>query len=321
VSFQAPLFLAGLVLVPLFAWAYWAEQRRRARAAEAFALAPVQPSVVPRRPGWRRHVPMAAYALALAALVVALARPQTTQAVPDERASIMLLTDISGSMQATDVAPSRLVAARQAAEDFLTSVPRQIRVGAMAFNQRPRALNAPTTDRAAVRAALARLQPSGGTATGDALSAALTILSRQPGAGGSADPPPSAIVLLSDGASVRGRDPVDVARDAAHQKIPIYTIALGTDQGTIQAPGAKGQTETKPVPPDRAAMAQVAQISGGQTFAPTDADALSAVYEKLGSQVGTKMQERQVTAWWAGGAIALLAVGGALSLAWFGRLP
>ena len=118
-SFQAPLFLAGLVLVPLVIWAYIAHARGRARAAEAFALAPVQPSVVRKRPGWRRHVPMAAYALALVALVVALARPQTTQAVPDERASIMLVTDISGSMQATDVQPSRLVAARDAAEDFL----------------------------------------------------------------------------------------------------------------------------------------------------------------------------------------------------------
>jgi Ca-activated chloride channel family protein len=315
-SFQAPLFLAGLVLVPLVVWAYVAQSRRRARAAEAFALTPVQPSVVPRRPGWRRHVPMAAYALALAALVVALARPETTVAVPDERASIMLVTDISGSMQATDVSPSRLVAARESAEDFLGAVPRDIRVGAMAFNQRPRALSAPTTERDAVRAALARLEPSGGTATGDALSAALTILARQRGAEGSDSPPPSAIVLLSDGTSVRGRDPVDVARDAAEQKVPIYTIALGTDQGTIEVEG-----QTKRVPPDREAMAQVAQISGGQTFTPTDADALSAVYERLGSQVGTKMEERQVTAWWAGGAVALLAVGAALSLAWFGRLP
>ncbi len=320
-DFQAPLFLIGLVLVPLFAWAYWAHGRRRAAQAQAFALAPVQPSVVPRRPGWRRHVPMAAYALALAALVVALARPETTVAVPDERASIMLVTDISGSMQATDVQPSRLVAARRAAEDFLDAVPRDIRVGAMAFNQRPRALSAPTTDREVVRAALGRLEPSGGTATGEALAAALNILGRQRGVDGSDDPPPSAIVLLSDGTSVRGRDPVDVARDAADQKVPIYTIALGTDEGTIEAQGANGQTETRRVPPDRQAMAQVAEISGGETFAPTDADALSAVYEELGSQVGTKMEERQTTAWWAGGAIALMAVGAALSMAWFGRLP
>jgi Ca-activated chloride channel family protein len=320
-SFQAPIFLAGLVLVPLLAWAYWANQRRRAHAAEAFALAPVQPSVVPRRPGWRRHVPMAAYALALAALVVALARPETTVAVPDERASIMLVTDISGSMQATDVRPSRLVAARDAAEDFLSTIPRDIRVGAMAFNQRPRVLSAPTTDRAVVRAALRRLEPSGGTATGDALTAALAILQRQRGAPGSNEPPPSAIVLLSDGESVRGADPVQVARTAAERKVPIYTIALGTDSGTIQAPGANGQTETRRVPPDREAMSQVAQISGGETFEVSDADALAAVYEKLGSQVATKMEERQVTAWWAGGAIALAAVGAAFSLAWFGRLP
>jgi Ca-activated chloride channel homolog len=320
-SFQAPLFLAGLVLVPLFAWAYVAHGRRRARAAEAFALRPVQPNVVPRRPGWRRHVPMVAYALALAALVVALARPETTVAVPDERASIMLVTDISGSMQATDVQPSRLVAARRAAQEFLGAVPRDIRVGAIAFNHRPRTLSAPTTERAAVRAALQRLQPSGGTATGEALAAALTILARQRGAEGSDSPPPSAIVILSDGTSTRGREPVDIAQDAREQKVPIYTIALGTDQGTIQVEGSDGQLETRRVPPDREAMAQVAEISGGETFNPTDADALSAVYERLGSQVAKKLEERQVTAWWAGGAIALLAIGGALSLAWFGRLP
>ena len=320
-SFEAPLFLAGLVLVPLLALAYALHARGRARAAEAFALRPVQPSVAPRRPGWRRHVPMAAYALALAALVVALARPETTVAVPDERASIMLVTDISGSMQATDVAPSRLVAARDAAEAFLDTVPKDIRVGAIAFNQRPRALSAPTADRAPVRAALRRLEPSGGTATGEALNAALTILGRQRGAEGSDDPPPSAIVLLSDGTSVRGRDPVEVAREAAEQEIPIYTIALGTEQGTIEVEGENGQTETRRVPPDREAMQQVAEISGAQTFEVTDADALTAVYEKLGSQVGTRMEERQVTAWWAGGAIALLAAGAALSLAWFGRVP
>ena len=319
-SFQAPLFLAGLVLVPLLALAYLAHIRRRAHAAQAFALAPVQPSVVPRRPGWRRHVPMVAYALSLAALVVALARPETTVAVPDERASIMLVTDISGSMQARDVQPSRLVAARDAAEDFLDAVPRDIRVGAIAFNQRPRALSAPTTEPAPVRAALRRLAPSGGTATGEALSAALTILGRQRGADGSRNPPPSAIVLLSDGASVRGRDPVGVARDAAEQKVPIYTIALGTAEGTIQVE-VNGRTETRRVPPDREAMARIAGISGGETFEVTDADALSAVYERLGSQVATKQEEREVTAWWAGGAVALLAIGAGLSLAWFGRVP
>jgi Ca-activated chloride channel family protein len=265
---------------------------------------------------------MAAYALALAALVVALARPQTTQAVPDERASIMLVTDISGSMQSTDVKPTRLVAARDAAEDFLCAVPRNIREAAKAFNQKPQVLATPTTDRDAVRAALRRLEPSGGTATGDALTTALQILARQRSADGDTKkPPPSAIVLLSDGTSVRGADPVGVAQKAKEQKVPIYTISLGTDQGTIQAPGANGQTITKQVPPDREAMRQVAQISGGQTFEVTDADALSAVYEKLGSQVGTKMEERQVTAWWAGGAVALLAVGAAFSMVWFGRVP
>jgi Ca-activated chloride channel family protein len=321
VSFAAPWFLLGLVLVPLAIAAYVAHARGRRRAAEAFALAPVQPSVITRRPGLRRHVPPVAYALALAALVVALARPETTVAVPDERASIMLVTDISGSMQATDVKPTRLVAARAAAQRFLTAVPKDIRVGAIAFNQNPTALSAPTTDRTVVSNAINRLKPSGGTATGDALAAAIRLLERQRPATQGGTPPPAAIVLLSDGESIRGSDPVTVARDAAGKKIPIYTIALGTESGTITAPGAGGRMETKPVPPDRETMRQVAALSGGRTFAPTDADALDAVYERLGSQVGTKQEEREMTAWAAGGAALLLALGGAFSLAWFGRLP
>ena len=320
-SFQAPLFFLGLLLVPAAVWAYVQLGRHRARVAEAFALPAVQASVAPKRPGWRRHAPMAVYAVALAVLIGALARPQTTVAVPDERASIMLVTDISGSMQATDVKPTRLAAAKKAANTFLDMVPTKIRVGAIAFNQQPRGLSTPTRERDGVKAAINRLQPSGGTATGEALAAALTVLNRQRTPGDDGKRPPAAIVLLSDGASVRGRDPVTIAQQAAKQHIPIYTIALGTQSGTITAPGAGGRMETKPVPPDRAVMRQIAQVSKGQTFAPTDADALEAVYKRLGSQVGTKQEEREVTAWVAGGALGLLALGGALSLAFFGRLP
>ena len=320
-SFQAPLFFIGLLLVPVAVWAYVQLGRQRARVAEAFALPAVQASVAPKRPGWRRHAPMAVYAVALAVLIGALARPQTTVAVPDERASIMLVTDISGSMQATDVKPTRLAAAKKAANTFLDMVPTKIRVGAIAFNQQPRGLSTPTRERDGVKAAINRLQPSGGTATGEALAAALTVLNRQRTPGDDGKRPPAAIVLLSDGASVRGRDPVTIAQQAAKQHIPIYTIALGTRSGTITAPGAGGRMETKPVPPDRAVMRQIAQVSKGQTFAPTDADALEAVYKRLGSQVGTKQEEREVTAWVAGGALGLLALGGALSLAFFGRLP
>lgn len=317
--FAQPLFLAALVLVPLLVLAYRAHERRRHVRATAFATAPLLASVAPRRPGWRRHAPLAVYALALVALVFALARPQTTVAVPVERASIMLTTDLSGSMQATDVAPNRLEAARAAASEFLANVPPRIRVGLVAFNQNANTLQTPTTDRQAVRDALDAIEPAGGTATGEALAAALANLERQRGDDGKRAP--GAIVLLTDGKSTRGRDPEDLARRAKELKIPIYTVALGTAQGTIEVERPDGSTRTEPVPPDPASLRRIAELSGGQFSAAPDAATLSAVYERLGSRVGRREQDREVTSAFAGGALALLASGALMSLHWFRRLP
>jgi Ca-activated chloride channel family protein len=316
VSFQAPLFLLGLPLVALLAVAYAARQAGGAARAAAWASPKMLPSVAPRRPGWRRHVPMAIFALALAVLVVALARPQASVAVDVERASVVLVTDRSGSMAATDVAPTRLRAALGAADAFLRRVPKQVRVGAVAFNQDAATLQRPTTNRQAVREKLGALVPSGGTATGDALAAALRSIRLEPTVGGKR--PPSAIVLISDGKSVRGRSPVEVAREARRLKVPIYTIALGTPQGTITVRTAGG-TQQRRVPPDPMTMQQVANLSGGQAFGAADATKLDAVYRRLGSQVSTEHQQREVTSAFAGGAIVLLLMGSGLSLHWFRR--
>jgi Ca-activated chloride channel homolog len=320
VSFGAPVVLAALVLIPVTIVAYVRYQRHRRRAAAAFASPALLASVAPRRPGWRRHAPMAAFALALAVLIVAAAKPQKTVAVPVERASIMLATDVSGSMEATDVRPSRLVAARRAAKKFVDGVPRGVNVGVMAFNGRPRVLQSPTPERDDIATALNRLSPSGGTATGDAISAALRVL-RQP-TGINKKPPPSAIVLLSDGASTKGKNPIAAAQEAKRAKIPVYTVALGTPAGTIEVPrpgGAQG-TETRRVPPDPDSLAQIARASGGQTFTADNASELKRVYQKLGSQLGTEKRKRQLTSSFAGGALVLLLVGAGMSLAWFGRL-
>src|SRR4051812_4539910 len=215
-SFGAPAVLVALVLIPAAIVAYIRYQRHRRRAAAAFASPALLASVAPRRPGWRRHAPMIAFALALAVLIVAAARPQRTVAVPVERASIMLATDVSGSMEATDVRPTRLVAARRAAREFIHGVPRGVNIGIMAFNGRPRVLQSPTTERDDIDVALNRLAPSGGTATGDAISAALRVL-RQP-TGINKKIPPSAIVLLSDGASTKGKNAIAAAQEAKRAK-------------------------------------------------------------------------------------------------------
>jgi Ca-activated chloride channel family protein len=320
VSFGAPLVLAGLILIPALIGSYVRHQRHRRHAAAAFASPALLASVAPRRPGWRRHAPMAAFALALAVLIVAAAKPQKTVAVPVQRASIMLATDVSGSMESTDVKPSRLVAARRAARNFINGVPRGVNVGVMAFNGRPRVLQSPTTERADIETALSRLSPSGGTATGDAISAALRVL-RQP-VGINKKPPPAAIVLLSDGASTKGRNPIAAAQEAKRAKIPVYTVALGTPAGTIQVPrpGGAGGTEVRHVPPDPDSLAQVARASGGQSFTADNASELKRVYQKLGSQLGTEKRKRQLTSTFAGGALVLLLMGAGMSLAWFGRL-
>jgi Ca-activated chloride channel family protein len=319
VSFQEPAFLVALAVVPLAILVYLRVDRRRRAGTARFANPALLSSVAPRRPGFRRHLPLALYLIALAAVAVALARPEATVAVPEERATVVLTTDISGSMAARDVQPSRMEAVRQAALDFLDDAPRGLRVGAVAFNHAVRAIEAPSAEHAEARALIEQLSPSGGTATGEGLAASLGLLERAGGRDGKR--PPAAIILLSDGTSTHGRDPIPVARQAARDRIPIYTVALGTDSGTIQVEGPDGQTVTRQVPPDRDAMRRIATITGARTFSADAGDQLTTVYERLGSQVATREERRQVTAAFVGGAAALLLAGGALSLRWFGRLP
>lgn len=318
-SFASPGFLALLLLAPLAVIVYLRIERERRRQAEAFAAPGMLASVAPTRPGWRRHAPMWLYGIAVAVLAVALARPQATVAVPVERASVILAIDESGSMEAHDVEPSRLEAARAAARDFLDDVPRNLRVGSVIFNHRVRSAEAPTTDRTEVEGSIDDLRSSGGTATGDALDSALRLIAA--GDGKDRKPPPAAIVLLSDGESTHGRNPVPVARVAAKRKIPIYTVALGTDSGTIEVRRPDGSTATEQVPPDRDTLREVARISKGRYYEAADAPGLSAVYERLGSQVSTRPERREITAAFAAGAVLLMLSGGAASLRWFGRLP
>lgn len=327
-SFLSPLVLIGLVLVPLAAWWYAASDRRRRVGAAAFASAPVAASVAPRRAGWRRHVGPAAYLLALAALLIAAARPQAKVPVKVQKASVMLVTDRSGSMAADDVQGGRIAAVKGAASTFLDRVPDDVRTGLIAFNQDVQVLQSPTTDKAAVRAQLQTLEPGGSTATGDALFRALAILrpatppSNDTGSGDDSTeqkPAPAAIILLSDGKSVRGQDPLVVAEAAKKAGVPIYTIALGTDQGVLRSQRADGTERVQSVPPDRETMQRIAEISGGESFDAPTAEALDRVYEQLGRQVATRKEPREVTVAFAGGALALLLVGAGASLALVGR--
>lgn len=311
-SFAAPLVLLSIAVVPVLAAAYAWLRRRPGRYSARFPGVPVLAGAVAATPLWRRHLPAAVAALALVALALALARPHATVAVPVERASVVLVTDASRSMLATDVEPSRMDAARGAAEAFLDGVPDELRVGAVAFSTTPRGVVPPTYDREQVRAHLASLDADGSTATGDALAEALRLLES-----GDKRRPPAAVVLLSDGKTTTGRDPVEVAREAEAAGVPIHTVALGTAGGTI-FDSAGG---TVPVPPDPETMVEIAATSGGESFDVEDADQLDAVYERLGSQIGTRPEQREITAGFAAGGMALLLAAAALSLRAGGRLP
>ncbi|MDO9406794.1 VWA domain-containing protein [Patulibacter sp.] len=316
-SFAAPWFLLALLLVPAAAAVYVWWERRRSRGAQPWASPALMPSVASTAPGWHRHVGPAVYALAAIALIVALARPEHEVEVQVEQASVMLVTDRSGSMRSTDLKPTRMDAVKGAASSFLDQVPQEIRVGALAFNNKTRLLASPTTDRDRVKRALNTLTGAGSTATGDALGAALAILRPQ---GLRGPQTPAAIVLLSDGKNVRGRDPVRLARRAGRLGVRIFTISLGTDQGTLTSRNADGTTKTELVPPDRAAMRQIADASGGTTSDAPTAEALQAVYEKLGSAVATEPGKDQLTSAPVGVALVLLVVGAGLALRLTGRI-
>jgi Ca-activated chloride channel family protein len=312
-TLAAPLGLLALLLLPLVAAVQRLSRGRRARLAVRHPGAAVMAGVLRAGPAWKRHLPAVLLTAAALALSIALARPQAVVAVPVEQASVVLVTDHSGSMVADDVRPSRLGAAQAAARAFLGRVPDALLVGFAGYSTGVDAAVPPTTDRAQVRAAVDALAPDGGTATGDALTAALDQLEARREKGETA---PAAIVLLSDGKTTRGSDPLEVARRAARLHVPISTVALGTSGGTVFGPNG----EPIAVPPDPETLRAIATTSGGTAFEAADADALDDVYRRLGSRIGTRRKQREITAGFAGAGLLLLAGGVGTGLRRRGRL-
>jgi Ca-activated chloride channel family protein len=322
VTFQAPLLLALLGLVPFAAAAYVLAQRRRRRFAVRYTNVDVLAGVAAGR-AWARHLPALFALLALAALLIALARPQHTVAAQRHEATVMLLTDTSGSMTATDVKPTRLAAAQAAARTFARKVPDEFRLGLITFGSAAQELAAPTTDHQRVLAAIDSMQVHGGTAMGDGINLAVNA-ARVPvpdGLGG-ARRLPAAIVMLSDGASTRGSDPVDVVGKVKKYKIPIYTVALGTANGELKHVNKRtGAVTFERVPPDPLVLQDIARDTGGEYFAAPNAQRLSAVYRNLSTRLAHVKEHRQVTSAFAGGALVLLLAGAGFGLVRGGRLP
>jgi Ca-activated chloride channel family protein len=313
-TFQSPALLIGLLLPAAAVVAYLVFQRLRRRYSVRFTNLDLLDSVVPKRARWRRHVPAVLGFATMTLLVVAVAQPQAWVHVHRKGAQVMLVTDISGSMQSKDVAPSRFSAAQAAADAFLSRLPKGDRVGAVAYNDRAATLTGPTFDRDAVRRALAGQDPKGGTATGDAIDAALKSLRASGARGGS-------IVLLSDGEANRGVDPLKAAQRAKAAGVPISTVALGTKGGVVVVTDKQGRKRSIAVPPHPEALRTIARASGGSFVGARDAQGLVASYKRFGAQIGTERERRELTAAFAGAALVLVLLGGGLSLAWFGRFP
>jgi Ca-activated chloride channel family protein len=333
VSAEWPGLLWALLLVPVALAAYLFAQRRRAGYAVRFTNLDLLANVVTRSPGWRRHLPPALYLLALAALAISMARPQAVTLVPKEQATVMLVMDVSGSMNATDVHPTRMVAAQQAAATFVQALPRKLRVGVVSFASTAQTLTRPTTDRAAVYEAIATLHAEGATAMGDGIERALDV-KRPPGGPtgqGLAPAPtpavpdtqlPMVVLLLSDGANTQGKvRPMDAAAHAKALGVPVFTIALGTDQGMVDVPNETGQLQRVPVPPDELTLQRIAEVTGARFFAAPSDRELKSIYRQLGSKIGFVKEPQEVTVLFAAAGLLLLVAGMTLSLAWFSRFP
>jgi Ca-activated chloride channel family protein len=317
-TFLSANWLWLLLLVVALLAAYIFVNLRRRQYTVRFTEVSLLASVAPKRPQWyRRHVPAALLLLSLAAMVVGLARPAHSVKVPTERATVMLAIDVSNSMAATDVAPSRLASAKSGAQAFIDRLPTKVHLGLVAFDGEATVLVSPTTDRAAVRTAVNNLQLGPATAIGEAVFACLDAIkqssARLTDAKGA---PPGRIVLLSDGETTRGRSNSEAAAAATAAKVPVSTIAYGTAGGTLTLQG-----QTIAVPVNEEALHELANATGGSYHRATSGDQLRSVYANLGSSIGYKTEQRGLDRWFTGLALALGLIAAAGSIWWGARLP
>jgi Ca-activated chloride channel homolog len=319
VSFHWPLVLTALAALPILVALYIDRDRRRIASQARWGNPDLLPNVVHRAPGRWRYLPPLVLLVALAAMVVGVARPHATVTVPREEATIVLAMDVSRSMKATDVQPTRLDAARVAAKTFLDEVPKKFQVGVVSFATRAVVGVAPTEDRTLVSNALDSLKPGEGTAIGDAVALSLRV--GQPKRE-TVETPPRAIVLLSDGARDGGQvAPTAAAQQAKQRGVPVYSVLVGTPDGVVEEKLTGGYTRIIRVPPDPETLEQVSKTSGGEFFSVPDAEGLRQVYEELGSRLGTRQEDREVTDVFAGVAAALLLVAATISAILFKRVP
>jgi len=315
--FISPLWLLLLVAVVALGVAYLVAQLRRKRYVARFSNVELLGSVAPRRPGWRRHVTFGLLVAGLAVLAIGVAQPTAGVRVPRDRATVILAIDVSLSMEATDVLPSRISAARTAGEKFADLLPARINLGLVSFGGSANVLVSPTVDRLSVKKAIAGLKLEESTAIGEAIFTslqAITVFGQATTATGE-KPPPARIVLLSDGTNTVGRPVSDAISAARRAHVQVSTIAFGTLNGTVTYEG-----RTLPVPADRTTLHQVADQTDGSFHTAASVQELEQVYRNIGSQIGYTTEQRDIS--WRfliAGLLVLFGAGGTAML-WAGRL-
>lgn len=332
-EFVMPQRLWLLLAVVALAASYIALQARRSRYAVRFTNLALLDRVAPKRPGWRRHLPALLLLIALTGMVGAFAQPARMTRVPRERATIIVAIDTSLSMQATDVDPSRLVAAQAAANEFVDKLPARLNVGLVTFNGIAKVAVPPTQNRDELHAAIDQLRLGERTAIGEAIFASLDAIgvdTSDPGAGGDGtgddpaddpaddDPVPARIVLMSDGSTTVGRPDAQAAAAAKRAGVPVSTIAFGTPYGTIDLEGQEGPISVA-VNPE--ALAAIANATDGTAFTAETGAELQQVYDDIGSSVGYTTEQRDITTTFVGVSLVFLFGAAVLSQLWFSRLP
>ncbi|HUH97206.1 MAG TPA: VWA domain-containing protein [Anaerolineales bacterium] len=334
-TFLWPAMLYSLMALPLFIALYLLLQRRRKRIAANYRTLSTAPEIAKREPGLRGHIPPILFLLALAMLGLALARPQTEVSLPHVEGTVILAFDISGSMAADDLKPTRMEAAKAAAKSFVEHQPSTVRIGVVAFSDNGLSVQAPTSDQDAILTAIDRLAPQRGTSLAGGIAAALKAIEVgagqpsetytsltpvptltptpvPPGTYGAAD-----IVLLTDGENNENPDPLAAAQTAAQRGVRIYSVGIGSAAGTnLHINGFTVHTQL-----DENMLKQISQITGGTYFNAQSEQELLKIYDNLNPQLVVTPEVTEVTSIFAGGAILLMLVGGMFSLLWFSRLP
>lgn len=313
--FLNPERLWWLLLVPVLVALYVFLSRRKNRSGMRFTNTAVLGAVVPVQSQWRRHLAVALTLLSLIALTVAWSRPSGIDRVPRERATIVVVLDISQSMASTDVKPNRLDAAKAEAKKFVASLPPAYNVALVSLSGNPASRMPPTTDRGQVNRAIDALTLQDSTAIGDSITVAMATLQSGPKAADGSTPP-GAIVLLSDGQNTAGRSPMQEAAEAAKAKVPVYTIAYGTENGYVDLDGKREK-----VPPDKALLQRIATMTNGQAYTAENVGELDSVYKNIRSEVGYEEVRKEITATWAGYGLAFAVVAALAAVSLGARWP